>query len=247
LSQFKDVLYARYVQTIFKDAKPSTLERFEDYARYYKKTLSPFLPENREAHILDIGCGFGHLLYFLKKQGYMNHFGIDIGEEQIEICRQLVTANVETASDVPVYLSGQPEKYETVFLFDVLEHIDDEDIFPLLDAIRTSLHAGGRLIISVPNAACFPNLITLYGDLTHRRLFTELSLKQLLLASGFSTVKVFPHEKKVIRSFRSRREKYMWQVRDKLVRWLLSEFHLHLMEGAYPEIQTVNILCVVEK
>jgi 2-polyprenyl-3-methyl-5-hydroxy-6-metoxy-1,4-benzoquinol methylase len=247
MSQFKDVLYAQYAQTIFKDSKPITLQRFEDYARYYKKTLSPFLPENKDAHILDIGCGFGHLLYFLKEQGYVNHFGIDRGEEQVEICRQLVTANVENACNVPVYLSSQPEKYETVFLFDVLEHIDDEEMFPLLDAIRTSLHAGGRLIISVPNAACFPTLITLYGDLTHRRLFSEVSLKQLFLASGFTNVKVFPHEKTVIRSFRSRRAKLMWQVRNKFVRWLLSEFHLHLMEGSYPEVQTVNILCVVEK
>src|SRR5688572_7586304 len=104
MSEFKDVLYARYVETIFKDAKPISLERFEDYARYYKKTLSPFLPENKSAHILDIGCGLGHLLYFLKEQGYVNHFGIDRGEEQIEICRQLATTNVENVSDVPTYL-----------------------------------------------------------------------------------------------------------------------------------------------
>lgn len=247
MSQFDDALYARYAQTIFKDSKPVSPQRFEDYARYYQKSLLPFLPENKDAHLLDIGCGFGHLLYFLKQQGYANHFGIDRGEDQVEICRQMATANVEHVWDVPAFLSAQPDTYEAVFLFDVLEHIDNEEIFSLLDAIRNSLRSSGKLIISVPNAACFPALITRYADLTHKRLFSEYSLKQLLLTSGFSTVENFPYEKKVVRSFRSRREKYLWQMRDKFVRWLLSEFHLHLMEGSYPKIQTVNILCVAGK
>ncbi|HEU4389756.1 MAG TPA: hypothetical protein VFV34_18265, partial [Blastocatellia bacterium] len=96
-------------------------------------------------------------------------------------------------------------------------------------------------------AACITALVTRYGDLTHKRLFTEDSLTQLLLTAGFEEIKLFPNEKKVIRSFRSRRERFVWSLRERFVRWLLSEFHRHLMEGSYPQIQSINIVATAAK
>jgi 2-polyprenyl-3-methyl-5-hydroxy-6-metoxy-1,4-benzoquinol methylase len=205
MNDLKKTLYTRYVTTHFGAVHSYTQDHFESYARYYRKTFAPILPQDREASVLDVGCGLGHFLYFLKQEGYVNHRGIDIGREQIDACRQHVTQHVECVSDSTAYLVERSNSYDAIVFIDVFEHLDDDEIFPLLDAVRVALKAGGRVIVSVPNAACITALTTLYGDMTHRRLFTEVSLTQLLSCAGFNKVQILPNEKKVIRSFRSRR------------------------------------------
>lgn len=246
-SGFRARLYEHYVSTHFHGVRRPDADQLESFTRFYRTTLTPFLPGDRSVPVLDVGCGIGTLLYFLKKEGYVNHWGIDVGTEQVEACRLHVTGNVELVTDTAAYLLARPSRYGAVLFTDVLEHLDDEDMFPILDAARSALLPSGRLIVSVPNAACFPTLATRYADLTHRRLFTEQSLRQLLAAAGFRQIDVLAHEKKVIRSFRSRRERWAWTARDRFVRWLLSEFHRHLMEGSYPSVQTVNLLGVATK
>jgi 2-polyprenyl-3-methyl-5-hydroxy-6-metoxy-1,4-benzoquinol methylase len=246
MSQFKDRLYEQYVSTHFGRLHKPSLEMFESYARFYQATLLPFLPKDKNAPILEVGCGLGQFLYFLKKQGYVNHLGIDIGKEQLASCSDNVTPQVQWVPDTNQYLKEKRGAYSAIVLIDVLEHFDDGDLFPILDVILQALAPGGKIIVAVPNASCIPSLMTRYGDLTHHRLFTESSLSQLLLTAGFTNVNILPHEKKVIRSFRSRRERWIWSLRDKFVRWLMSEFYLHLMEGAYPNIQTINLLGIAE-
>src|SRR5437879_1455940 len=45
---------------------------------YYRGELLPLLPANRDCKILDLGCGFGHLLRFCCEQGYRNVSGVEI-------------------------------------------------------------------------------------------------------------------------------------------------------------------------
>jgi len=247
VSQFREKLNERYVTTHFSKLRTLTPDEFESYARFYRVAFTPHLPPDRQARILEVGCGLGQFLYFLKQEEYVNHWGIDIGREQVDSCRRSVTDQVEWVDDTRAYLAQRTGYYSAIVFIDVLEHIEDEDLFPLLEAARGALTDTGKIIISVPNAACITSLTTLYGDLTHKRLFTEGSLSQLLLAAGFSNVQIAPHEKKVIRSFRSRRQKWLWRLRERLVRWLLSEFHQHLMEGSYPQVQTISLLAVAQK
>lgn len=247
MNRFTETLNARYVSTHLGRSRSLAPDQLASYAAHYRRVFLPHLPTHREAHVLEVGCGMGHFLHFLKEEGYLNHWGIDIGQEQVELCRQHVTPQVEWVADSRQYLLERSGFYEAIVLIDVLEHTEDDQLFPFLDALHQALTPRGKLLISVPNAACITALVTLYGDMTHRRLFTEGSLTQLLLAAGFDNVRMHPNEKKVIRSFRSRRERWMWQWRERLARWLLSEFHTHLMEGSYPAIQTINLLGVAER
>lgn len=247
MTQFKEALNARYISTHFGRIHSPGRDTFESFARHYRSCYLHLLPRDKNARILDVGCGLGFFLYFLKAEGYVNHKGIDIGQEQIDSCIREVTQQVELVPDTRSYLAGHQSSYDVIVINDVLEHLDEDELFPILEAARDALSLKGRLIVSVPNAACLTSLVTRYADMTHRRLFTEGSLTQLLLCAGFSQVQMLPREKKVIRSFHSRRERWSWELRDKFVRWLLSEFHLHLMEGSYPQVQTINLLGVAEK
>ncbi len=242
-----DRLYEHYVTTHFGALRQLDPAAFESYRRHYAAVYMPLLPVHKEARILEIGCGLGHFLYFLKAAGFTNYSGIDIGVEQVDYCREHVTSQVAHVCDTASYLIERPGQYNSIVAIDVLEHLADDDLWRLLCAARDALVPGGKLIVSVPNAACVTALMVRYGDMTHRRLFTEGSLGQLCRTVGFVDIEMLPNEKKVVRSFRSRRAKWMWRLRERLSRWILAEFYEHLMEGAIPRVQTINLIGVARR
>jgi 2-polyprenyl-3-methyl-5-hydroxy-6-metoxy-1,4-benzoquinol methylase len=242
--KLETLLYEHYVSQHLGRLQPQSADQYESYARHYAQVFLPFLPADRTLPVLDVGCGVGRFLYFLRSQGYAAHLGIDIGREQVDLCRDLVTPQVEQVPDTVDFLRARPGHFAAIVFIDVFEHLGDDLLVDTAVAARGALRPGGRLLVSVPNGACLPALVTRYGDLTHKRLFTEGSLEHLLRAVGFAEVAVVPNEKRVSRSFASRRERWMWTARDRLARWILSELHLHLMEGSYPRVQTVNLLGV---
>lgn len=244
LSNLKEHLYEHYLSTHFGGIRSADPDALESYARHYCTVYGPLLPADKGAPILEVGCGMGHFLYFLQAQGYVNHWGIDIGKEQINHCREHVTQQVSLVSDTASYLLERKGQYHAIVFLDVLEHLEDDNLWEILGGAKEALVPGGKVIVSVPNAACITSLMTLYGDLTHRRLFTEGSLGQLFRTLGYTNIEMLPNEKKVIRSFRSRRERWLWQLRDRFVRWLLANFYQHLMEGAIPYVQTINLIGV---
>jgi len=239
-------LFDTYVTSHFQGCHRGDADEYESYRRHCRRTVLPLLPDDRSARILDVGCGMGHLLYFLKHEGYKNHRGIDVGPEQIEWCRTRVTDQVELAPDTKRYLEARQGAFDAITCFDVLEHLDREALLDTVIAIRHALADGGRFVVKVPNAACITALMTRYGDLTHHRLFTEGSLAQLFKAAGFTRIEIRPDEYKPIREFPSRLHKWSWSVRDRAIRWWMAKCYDHLMEGANPKVQTINLLAVAQ-
>lgn len=79
----KEQIYDKYITTHFGTIHEKEAGEFETYYKYFKKNYLKHLPESKESKILDIGCGMGHFLYFLEKEGYKNYLGIDISKENI--------------------------------------------------------------------------------------------------------------------------------------------------------------------
>ncbi|HEX9961021.1 MAG TPA: methionine biosynthesis protein MetW, partial [Pyrinomonadaceae bacterium] len=48
----------------------------------FETDISNYLPRSKETPILDVGCGWGQLLWWLREKGYTNIQGIDIGQAQ---------------------------------------------------------------------------------------------------------------------------------------------------------------------
>jgi len=81
-------------------------------------------------------------------------------------------------------------KIDYVIMRDVLEHLSLEDAANLLRLIKDK--HGASLLVQVPNAESFTAPRSLYGDITHYRLFTTHSLTQLFLSVGFKSFKIYP-------------------------------------------------------
>ncbi|MDR1071368.1 MAG: class I SAM-dependent methyltransferase [Rickettsiales bacterium] len=140
-------------------------------------------PAEKNAAVLDIGCGMGRLLLMLKEAGYENLTGVDLDASQVEAARKDgVDARLADANE---FLKGSREKYGAIYAFDILEHVGKDKIVPLLRLMRGRLSEDGFVCLEVPNAMTPLANWVRYGDFTHTVSYTPSSVTFLLRNSGF--------------------------------------------------------------
>jgi cyclopropane fatty-acyl-phospholipid synthase-like methyltransferase len=110
------------------------------------------IPQDRNQVIVDLGCGSGAYLYFLRERGYTDLRGVDISTEQVDLAHKLGLMSVERNS-IEAYAASLPNhSVDVILLMDVLEHMGRQEIFFLLDNVIRILKPGGRCLLHVPNA-----------------------------------------------------------------------------------------------
>ncbi|MBI5079274.1 methyltransferase domain-containing protein [Candidatus Wolfebacteria bacterium] len=188
---YKDRFYSKYVSTQTSQLYGElNLSDFEKQFSVFKSYFGKFLPENKEANIVDLGCGNGDLVFWLQKIGFKNVSGVDYGKEQIELAKKFGVKNVVQA-DLKEFLKSKKEIFDVVFMRDVLEHFNKEEILEVMDLVFQSLEKGGIFVVKVPNAESPFGGRLRYGDFTHEISFTESSINQIFMVFGFNKVKIF--------------------------------------------------------
>ncbi|MEI7819671.1 MAG: class I SAM-dependent methyltransferase [Verrucomicrobiota bacterium] len=146
------------------------------------------LPANRQARILDIGCGHGEALRALREMGYTNIQGVDVSSDAVLHC-QALGLNVSRIEAIEDFTANPSQRYDFILMTHVLEHVPKPQIIPNLRHIRTSLLAGtGSYYVAVPNAQSNTGCYWAYEDFTHETLFTAGSLYFVLKHAGFETI-----------------------------------------------------------
>lgn len=135
---------------------------------------------------LEIGCGTGFVLAGIEKAfPHLNLAGSEYFEEGLAFARQRVKR--ATLFHLDLRKSAEHgKKYDAVGLFDVLEHIrDDEDA---LRGVGSLLNPGGTLIATVPQ---HPFLWGVEDDYAHHfRRYTKREFIEKARVAGFTTVHV---------------------------------------------------------
>lgn len=147
------------------------------------------VPRDKDARILDIGCGFGQVLSALKAMGYRNLTGVDLSLEAVAHCQKqgLDVQQIQSLEEYSREIAGRP--YDLVIMSHVLEHIEKHKIIPTLRLVRdVFLKEGGRLLVMVPNAQSNTGSYWAYEDFTHHTLFTAGSLAFCLKSAGFEEI-----------------------------------------------------------
>jgi 2-polyprenyl-3-methyl-5-hydroxy-6-metoxy-1,4-benzoquinol methylase len=103
------------------------------------------IPAN--AAVLEVGCGFGSFLDLVQEKRHADAKGIDLSSAAIEVA-QSRRRPVEV-EDVVELAAREPESFDVVCAFQVLEHVPDPRGF--LDACVRLLKPGGRLCLGLPN------------------------------------------------------------------------------------------------
>lgn len=159
-------------------------------APYLRKLIREHFPADRQAVILDAGCGAGALLHFAREGGYSRIRGIDRSAPQVAAGRA-VGLDVEQGDALQVLPRLENDSHDLVIAFDVLEHCTKDEVFALLQEVSRILKPGGALIAHVPNGESpFVGRVR-YGDFTHETAFTRTSLEHVLRVSGFGDVRCY--------------------------------------------------------
>lgn len=181
----------------FDNKYPPEDYKFSCRHQLFVKLINKFVP-NKEAKILDVGCGLGDLLLLLRKDGYQNTVGIDHSQIAVNICRKngFNVIKASLAEELPIEIRSN--KWDVIILGDILEHIYVP--VQVLLQLRTLLTDDGKIIVSVPNAGWIMNglllsfvpqllwLSVMFASWTHIKFFTLYSLKKELINCGYEIV-----------------------------------------------------------
>ena len=163
-------------------------------APYLRRLIKTHMPADRNVRILDLGCGSGAIIYFLREAGYRNILGIDTSAEQIAPAAELGIGQVLRSDVFSFVRNTESESYDVVIAFDIIEHLTKPELFHLADEIYRVLTPGGFWIAHAPNAEGVFGARIRYADLTHEQAFTRESMEQLARAAGFRAIECFEDE-----------------------------------------------------
>ena len=112
-----------------------------------KKILTSNI-KKKNPKILDIGCGLGDSLEYIKNPLY---FGYDISKEYIEYAkRKYKTKGIFVCRNFTQKEIKKLPKFDYILLIGILHHLKDKQILNLLKLIKKTLKKDGRLITLDP-------------------------------------------------------------------------------------------------
>lgn len=188
MKDIRDPLYERYYSA-FKQGEPREKFGFLHIKLWYNEKYLPLIRNySRSSSVLDVGCGQGFMLRYLKSAGFDNLTGVDISEEQVAIA--VKNGFNAICADAFQFLKEHKEEFDVIFSIDLVEHFKKEELFELLQLIHYALKPGGTFVLQTPNGDGLMPGYVIYGDLTHFTILSPLSLKHILTVTGFEDVRV---------------------------------------------------------
>lgn len=181
----------------YLNEKPYLGSLFENMARL----LPP--PEEKEQHLLDVGCGTGHFLKYATQAGW-DAEGVDFADWG------------SSKSNVKIHLGNFPsmdmpeEYYDVITAWAVLEHVRYPSLF--FEKIGKLLTKNGVFIFTVPNVESPGMKLSCDEDVPrHLWLFKPATVKAYLQKYGMELKTVF-HNGKIYRSYPFGLLRYTWNV-----------------------------------
>lgn len=205
-------VYSRYVTIGNLTAQPDPNLLFGPNRPYIEKVIREQFPIDKSARVLELACGPAPFLYFLKQQGYSDLAGIDTSPEQVALAHAIGLEKHVVQGDMIAFLDTiEPEYYDIIILFDILEHFHRAEQFDILDSVFAALKSGGKCVLHVPNLEGNGGSRVLYSDITHKSAFTRRSMEQLLRTIGFEEIRCF-EDKPIPHGFLSIIRRVIWEI-----------------------------------
>lgn len=185
--EFYEKLYrSTYEQQDAESLWTTSLPEAQLRAKRFKHFFTP------ETRVLEVGCACGYFLFSIKD--YVKTVtGVELTTDFITFAREKglnVRASLDDIDD---------ESCDLIFLFHVLEHIEDPIKF--LRTISKKLSPTGKLIIEVPNVEDIllsvykiKSHLDFYWEVAHKYYFSQKSLREVLTRAGYRT-EIYPFQR----------------------------------------------------
>ena len=130
------------------------------------KLLKKYVLNKKCKSVLEIGSGVGLIgSYIRKHDADINYLGIEIDKESFDKSQSLKLNTINGDFNV---MDKIEETFDVIMLWEVLEHLQDLDLF--IKLAHKKLNPGGKIILSVPNYEKIYN----YKDRTKDAVFQDL-------------------------------------------------------------------------
>ena len=183
MTDYRPDFYAAYGAVTGHQRPPSAPERAAA-ARQFRARWRGWLPPEHAAPILDVGCGAGLFVDYLRQAGYTDVAGIDWSPGEVARAREAGIHGVVLA-DATEFLTDKKDRYGLIAVLNVVEHLHKAEVLTLLRLLHQALVPGGRVIAVTPNGLSPFSGATRYWDFSHELAFTPASWRQLAATAGF--------------------------------------------------------------
>lgn len=173
------------------------------HQQYFTAVMAPSLVQFMKSkgllkgHVLDYGCGAGHLLEQLVKQPGAVFYGLDFSAESLaDAARRTagspVLKELVLADTLPTKFTG--EQFDTIALIETIEHLQDEVLHQTMRELYRILKPGGKIFITTPfnedleqHLNFCPFCKSEFHQMQHMQSFNVKSLSSLAYLHGFKT------------------------------------------------------------
>ncbi len=185
------------------------------------QSLLPFLPRDREARILEIGCGMGELLSGLAQLGY-DCTGIDVSRERIERLQRRQNPKLRFRQAEGTRLPFAAASFAVIISVQLFEHLHPDDAGTHLREAHRVLKPGGQYLLETPNKWAGPGDVSRFfsnrPEGFHLREYSIAELSRLLTGAGFAQVSVARWRKEILAATSAIRLERWWSLLPRGVR-----------------------------
>ncbi|MDA8039778.1 MAG: class I SAM-dependent methyltransferase [Actinomycetota bacterium] len=168
------------------------LESLDEGGRWDAERLEKYY--SRDSTVLDLGCGIGRIAQYVAPR--CDHFwAVDVSQSMLDMARERLGAakrvSYALCEDV-AFASVPSDSVDLAYAVLVLQHLEREDAFLLLEELRRVIKRSGVVVVTYPNLAsetylkCFVDYAH-KGEVTRRdraRLYTAQEVATILPAAG---------------------------------------------------------------
>ncbi len=153
-----------------------------------KKLIGKYFNKSN-GKILDIGCGAGDFLQYMK-ENHWNINGVDTSNKARKIANNKLNIKVMGPKD---WINNK-EKYDVITCWHSLEHVHEPWVY--LDKIKKSLTVDGFLIVALPNyqstdAKIYKEFWAAYDTPRHLYHFTIKSMNKTIKPHGLNIESIY--------------------------------------------------------
>lgn len=159
----------------------------------YLKEMAGFIKNlnlSTDAKVTDVGCGPGHLLKFIKEEGYYNLCGVELCENYIQ---KLNLEGINAVFGSAMCLPEESQNSECFIYKWIFEHL--LDLHQPIKSLIEKINYNGFVVVEVPDAASYD----IFADhtplnhfiLEHINHFSLHHLSEIFKIYGFEKVQVY--------------------------------------------------------
>lgn len=167
---------------------------FVDYYGQPREDVLPLLPEGC-GEVLEVGCGRGATGRLIQERTGARVTGVElnpvVAQAAAQVLHRVIPGDVIRVAEE---LAGET-RFDALVAFELFEHLTEQEAF--LEAARSLVRPGGRIVLSVPNVGHYSVVEDLLAGrwdylpigllcFTHFRFFTRRTLDDWLQRCGFS-------------------------------------------------------------